>query len=838
VNDFLSEMLFAKRWKGPKAWFTVLAMLVSLFPVSPAVVEAQEARPVSSVRIAAYTGVAAGAPPLADPAALRSGDTFAAWVTVENALNLQGADLQLEFNPNVLQVKYVRDHLGRNVPLLVPGPINQLVADRGTVNNQAGSVSYGASNEEAADYTGVTALLKIGFTVIGEGAAFVRFAPGSPQLTDGVPEIIDLTNIPVTPLEFLVAVAEAAAEAAVAAAEVAPLVTQADVDAAQGLHDTAFTLVNDLPAGTAKDALLARLTAVQVAINTAQDALDLAAAVAVATAAVDAAEDAPLGTQAEVNAAQGLHDTAFTLVNALPAGADRDDLLDRLTDVQDDIDAAQAVLDALAAATAVATAAVEAAEAAPLTTQAEVYATQVLHNDALALVNALPDGAVKDGLLDRLAAVQDDIDTFIPVDGVTVAPDTATINAGATQQLSATVTPADATNRAVAWTSSDATVATVVYATGLVTGIRAGSATITATTVDGGFTDTSVITVVVPALPAGDTPAPPAPPAPPAAQAAPPTVVEKPIVAGQTTEVELENVVKVTVTAGAITGEAPKIAAQVMPGAEAAPIMAAAIGVGLTVASDVVVLTMTGGEFTAPVQLTLNFDAAKVAAGQVPSVFVYNERTGRWIFLGGQVGVGTITVTLDRFSKFAVFATRPMPTLADIADHWGRGSIRTLAGMGVVSGFPDGNFKPGAGVTRAEFVSMLTRALGLPAKPEAAARFTDADRWARGGIGAAAEAGLIAGYADGTFGGSRRITRAEMAVILQRVIRKGLVPVALTAGTDFADAGTFPAWAAEGIRMASTAGLVRGFQDRTFRPGSTTTRAEAAAMLYRLVAER
>ncbi len=132
----------------------------------------------------------------------------------------------------------------------------------------------------------------------------------------------------------------------------------------------------------------------------------------------------------------------------------------------------------------------------------------------------------------------------------------------------------------------------------------------------------------------------------------------------------------------------------------------------------------------------------------------------------------------------------------------------------------------------------LTRALGLKAKPEAAAKFTDAAGWARGAIGAAAEAGLVAGYADGTFGGARRITRAEMAVILQRVIRKGLVPVALTAGADFADAAAFPVWAAEGIRTANMAGLVRGFQDRTFRPGSATTRAEAAAMLYRLVAER
>jgi hypothetical protein len=158
--------------------------------------------------------------------------------------------------------------------------------------------------------------------------------------------------------------------------------------------------------------------------------------------------------------------------------------------------------------------------------------------------------------------------------------------------------------------------------------------------------------------------------------------------------------------------------------------------------------------------------------------------------------------------------------------------------MGIVSGFPDGNFKPDAAVTRAEFVSMLTRALALDAKPEAAERFRDAEGWAQGAIGAAVEAGLIAGYPDGTFGGSRRINRAEMAAILQRVIGKDLVPVTRVAEAEFADAQAFPAWAASGIRAASRAGLVRGFPDHTFRPGNTTTRAETATMLYRLIAER
>ncbi|MBS4008594.1 MAG: Ig-like domain-containing protein [Clostridium sp.] len=405
-------------------------------------------------------------------------------------------------------------------------------------------------------------------------------------------------------------------------------------------------------------------------------------------------------------------------------------------------------------------------------------------------------------------------------ENITVTPAALNVSIGATYQLVYAITPLDAL-QAVAWSSNNPAVATV-NATGLVTGVAPGTATITAATVDGtNLTALSLITV----------PTPPTPPT-------PPITVEQPIVAGQINEIEIENVVRVTVNAGAVIGDSPRMIAQLMTDTAAAPLIAAASGTGLTLTSEVVLLTMTGGEFTSPVQLTLSFDETRIGAGQKPCVFVYNERTGRWIFLGGQIGDGFVSISLSRFSKFAVFATKPLPEMADIADHWGRGSIRTLAGMGIISGFPNGSFKPNAAVTRAEFVSMLTRALALAAKPKSAVRFTDADRWALGAIGAAAEAGLIAGYADGTFGGSRQITRAEMAAILQRVINKGLVPVLPTAGTDFIDANIFPTWAASGIRLASTTGLLRGFQDRSFRPGGITTRAEAAAILYRLVAER
>lgn len=78
--------------------------------------------------------------------------------------------------------------------------------------------------------------------------------------------------------------------------------------------------------------------------------------------------------------------------------------------------------------------------------------------------------------------------------GVSVSPSTASVEAGSTVQLTETVTPSNATDKSVSWSSSNTAVATV-DSSGLVTGVAAGSATITATTNDGGFTASCAVTV-------------------------------------------------------------------------------------------------------------------------------------------------------------------------------------------------------------------------------------------------------------------------------------------------------------------------------------------------------
>ncbi len=92
----------------------------------------------------------------------------------------------------------------------------------------------------------------------------------------------------------------------------------------------------------------------------------------------------------------------------------------------------------------------------------------------------------------------DDSEPPVSVSGVSLDRETAGLFVNASVTLQATVSPSDATNNAVTWSSGDTNVATVSSA-GVVTGVHAGTATVTVTTADGGFTDSCPITVSDPA---------------------------------------------------------------------------------------------------------------------------------------------------------------------------------------------------------------------------------------------------------------------------------------------------------------------------------------------------
>ena len=100
------------------------------------------------------------------------------------------------------------------------------------------------------------------------------------------------------------------------------------------------------------------------------------------------------------------------------------------------------------------------------------------------------------------------------------------------------------------------------------------------------------------------------------------------------------------------------------------------------------------------------------------------------------------------------------------AGHWAASWVQAAYAAGWVSGYPDGSFRPDAPVTRAEATAVLDKAWGLaPAAVEALSFNDEAGSWAAGWVEAARAAGLVSGYPDGSFRPDASITRAEAAAL-------------------------------------------------------------------------
>lgn len=107
------------------------------------------------------------------------------------------------------------------------------------------------------------------------------------------------------------------------------------------------------------------------------------------------------------------------------------------------------------------------------------------------------------------------------------------------------------------------------------------------------------------------------------------------------------------------------------------------------------------------------------------------------------------------------------------ADDWYNESVSTMENGKYITGYPDGTFGGNKNITRAEFVAILVRFIGVQNED---CSFTDVSRdyWAYGCIATATKAGWIAGYTDGTFKPEQPITRAEAMTIINRVLNRGV----------------------------------------------------------------
>ena len=151
-----------------------------------------------------------------------------------------------------------------------------------------------------------------------------------------------------------------------------------------------------------------------------------------------------------------------------------------------------------------------------------------------------------------------------------------------------------------------------------------------------------------------------------------------------------------------------------------------------------------------------------------------------------------------------------------------------LEAEGIITGYPDGTFRPDGEVTRAAAAIMIGRALELNGQQRATV-FSDvgADQKASGYIASAVNAGIIQGYPDGTYRPNETVTRGQMAIFLSRAFN-----LKEEAATPFKDIS--PSMASYlHIKRIVAEKLTQGYEDHTFRPNVKVTRAQFSAFLAR-----
>jgi len=165
-------------------------------------------------------------------------------------------------------------------------------------------------------------------------------------------------------------------------------------------------------------------------------------------------------------------------------------------------------------------------------------------------------------------------------------------------------------------------------------------------------------------------------------------------------------------------------------------------------------------------------------------------------------------------------------SLKDISNHWAADRIKDLVARGAIKGYPDGNFRPDATITRAEYTTAVVKAFSLTAAN--GKHFADTSgHWARDYIAAATAAGIVGGYSDNSFAPDEPITRQQMASMVVKAARLTTSAVS----NQFSDNDSIADWAREDVATAVSNQIIKGYPDNTFKPGGKATRAEAAAVI-------
>ena len=174
-------------------------------------------------------------------------------------------------------------------------------------------------------------------------------------------------------------------------------------------------------------------------------------------------------------------------------------------------------------------------------------------------------------------------------------------------------------------------------------------------------------------------------------------------------------------------------------------------------------------------------------------------------------------------------------SFSDVFGHWAENAINYMAGSGNVSGMGDGTFMPDAYVTRAEFMTMITKSTDLVGEKVDYSDVSE-DAWYYEAVKNAKNVIPTAMIVDGNIMPDKEITREEAIYMITSYYAQNNKIRDINADcTSYPDGADISEWAIGMMNVALSQRLIMGSDDGKIYPKSTLTRAEATMMIYNLI---
>ena len=173
-------------------------------------------------------------------------------------------------------------------------------------------------------------------------------------------------------------------------------------------------------------------------------------------------------------------------------------------------------------------------------------------------------------------------------------------------------------------------------------------------------------------------------------------------------------------------------------------------------------------------------------------------------------------------------------TFADAKGKWYEAAVNEMGSRKIIAGRSTSVFDGDASITRAEFIVILVRALGLPADGTSTFSDVPAGAWYTGAVATAVQYGLTEGKNKNRFDPNANITRQEAMAMLQRAAALTKFTGTSSDLDSFADADSVGSWAKDAVQWNVGSGLIQGIHGK-LNPTANITRAESATIILRLL---